>query len=541
MPFTAPGSGTAQAGGGGARAASLGARALGGAGWSWLTVAAKAVLSLLVLAVLSRLLTPGDFGLIGMAWILMELATRFGQTGIGHALIQRDELTDRHVEAAFVLSLAAGGAMTAALWLLAPPFGRLLDEPMVARPLQFLAFAFAIAGAGVVPGHLLRRDLRFKPLMVADLVSYSVGYGLVATVLALRGAGLWALVWGELARALIHTATVILYSPPRLRPRLALREAADLLSRGIGLSFVQGFDFIVRMGGYFVVGRWLGTVSLGYFTRADRLASLPFQHVGGSLFEVAFPAMAQRQRQPDRLRTVYLHGTGMLSLAMLPVSVVMLVGAPEIVAVVLGGQWDRTVAVLQVLVLAIPFQTCGILNVAAVRASGAVYEEIRRQAAHAALLVLGAWFGSRWGLAGVAVAVAGAQAVAYLLMAQAALPLLGLRRRHLLRCHLPALWVGAWAALASWPAAEGLRALGCPAMPALAIEVAVWGLAVVAAMRHAPPFVRSPSIPWALAHLPLDALGAPGRHVRGALEWLSASHDPNRHPPPREKCGGRGR
>ena len=517
------------AGGGGARATNLGARTLGGIGWSWLTVAAKAVLSFLVLAVLSRLLTPSDFGLIGMAWIVKELATRFGQTGIGHALIQRDELTDRHVKVAFALSLALGGAMTAALWLLAPLFGRFFDEPMVVRPLQFLAVAFVIAGVGVVPGHLLRRDLRFKPLMVADLLAYSVGYGLTATVLALRGFGVWALVWGELVRVLIYTATVTVYSPTRLRPCLAAREAADLLSRGVGLSVIQVFDFIVRMGGYFVVGRWLGTASLGYYTRADRLASLPFQFVGGSLFEVAFPAMAQRQRQADRLRTAYLHSTGMLSLAMLPVGVMMMVCAPEIVAVVLGGQWDTTVLVLQILALAIPFQTCGILNVATVRALGAtVYAETWRQAVHAFLVILGAWFGSRWGLTGVAIAMAGVQVIAYLLMAQAALPLLGLRWRHLLRCHLPALWAGAWTALALWLAAEGLRTLGWPAMLALAVEIVIWGTVVVVAIHHAPSFVRPLSISWALAHLPFEVLGTPGRHVRSGLEWLSASHDPNR-------------
>jgi len=526
-----------EARGGGTYATSLGARTLSGFGWSWLTVAAKAVLSLLVLAVLSRLLTPGDFGLIGMAWILMELATRFGQTGIGHALIQRDELTGRHVGTASVLSLALGGAMAAAVWLLAPSFGRFFDEPMVVQPLQVLATALVIAGVGVVPGHLLRRDLRFKPLMIADLLAYLVGYGFIATLLAFRGFGVWAFVWGELARVLIHTATVTLYSPPRLRPRLAAREAADLLSRGIGLSFIQVFDFIVRMGGYSVVGRWLGATSLGYYTRADRLASLPFQYVGASVFEVAFPAMARHRRQPDHVRTVHLRCMELLSLVMLPLSALMFMSAPEIVAVVLGGQWDTAVPVLQVLALAVPFQTCGVLNVAAVRVSGAVCAETWRQATHAGLVVLGAWFGSRWGLTGVAVAIAGAQVVAYLLMAQAARSHLGLRWRHLLRCHLPALWISVWTTLALWLAAEGSGALALPAAPTLAIEVLVWGAVTVAAIRRAPFFVHPCSIAWTLAHVPFETLGTPGRHLRSGLEWLSASHDPNRPSPSRENPG----
>lgn len=515
------------AAGSGAGATSLSIRALRGLGWSYLAVACKILLTLLVLAILSRLLTPADFGLFGIAWIFMDLATRLGQTGIGHVLIQRDELGDRHVEAAFMLSVMLGIVTGMVVWLLAPLVGRVFDEPVVTRLLRTLSVAFVIAGVGVVSGHLLRRNLRFKQVMSADLLAYSVGYGLTATILAFHGLGVWSVVWGEIVRVLVHTATVILYSPPRLRLRLAARETTDLVSGGTGLSFIQAFDFIIQTASYFAIGRWLGASSLGHYTRADRLASLPFQYVGGSLFEVAFPAMAQRQKQADRLHVVYLHGTEILLLALLPVGVMLLVGAPEIVATVLGGQWGATVPVLQILALAAPLRTCGLLNVAVVRASGAVYGETWRQAAHAFLVVLGAWFGSRWGLAGVAIGMVGAQIVAHLLMAQAALSLLGLGWRRLLRCHLPALWAGAWVALTLWLTAEGSRALEWPAMLALVVEIVVWGVTVVAATYYAPSFVRPLSFSWVLAHLPFEALGTPGRHLRSGLKWLSAPHDPD--------------
>lgn len=501
----------------------LGGRTLGALGWSYATVVSKTLLTLLVLVTLSRLLDPRDFGLFAIAWILVELAVRFGQAGIGHALIQRDELTDRHIEAGFTLSVITGGVIAAAVWLAAPLVGRLFDEPAVIQPLQTLAPAFVVAGAGVVSAHLLRRGLRFKQLMAADLVSYLAGYGLTATALAFRGFGVWALVWGELVRVLLYTAAVTLYAPPRLRPRLPARESAEILSPGVGLAVVQVFDFVVRMGGCFVVARWLGAAPLGYYTRADRLASLPFQYVSGSLFEVAFPAMARGQRRLDQLRLVHLHCMELLSLAATPLSVLMVVGATEVVAVVLGGQWDATVSVVEVLALAIPFQTCGVLNVAAVRATGAVRQETWRQAMHAVLVVLGAWFGSRWGLSGVAAAMVGAQVAAHLLMTQAALSLLGLRWRQLLQRWLPALWAGAWGALALWLAVGWLRALALPGVAALAAETVVWGAAVAAALVFTPSFARLRSLPWALANLPFDALGPPGRWLRSGLRRLPSS------------------
>ena len=506
---------------------SLSAQTLGGVGWSYLNVIGKVLLTLLVLVVLSRLLTPGDFGLIGIAWILMDLGNRIGMTGIGHAVIQRSDLTRSHIEAAFTLSVVIGSVVAVAVWMSAPFFGLIFGEPAVQRLLQVLSVAFVIGGVGVVSGHLLRRNLRFRQLMVADLLAYAVGYGLTATTLAFHGLGVWALVWGELVRTLIHTVTVFLYFPPRLRPVWEVREeAADLVSRGTRISLIQIFEFVVRAGGAFVIGRWLGATSLGYYTRADRLVSIPVEYICGSLFEVAFPAMAQRQGSIDRLRDVYLYAIEMLSLVMLPVSVMILVSAPEIAVVVLGEQWDATVPVLQILALAILFQTSGILDVATIRALGAARREVRRRAAHAILVVLGAWIGSYWGLTGVAIAIVGAQVVAYLLMAQAALSILDLHWRHLLRCYLPALWAGAWAALALWLVAEGLRALEWPAVLVLAVEAVVWGVAVIGVTYYAPSFVRPLSITWAIAHLPFEALGTPGRYMRNGLEWLSASHNP---------------
>ena len=507
-------------------APSLGGRTLSGIGWSSLTVLIKALLTFLVLAVLSRLLTPNDFGLAGIAWILIELATKFGQTSIGHALIQRHELTDRHLEIGFTLSTVLGGAVAGAIWLVAPRFGHLFDEPIVSSLLRVLSVTFVIGGVGVVPEHLLRRNLRFKQLMVADLLSYGVGYGITATVLAFQGCGVWALVWGEIVRVLIRTLTTFLYFPLRPRLRPAVREATDLVFHGACYSLLQVFEFIVRTGCTFVVGRWLGATSLGYYTRADRLASLPFQYLGGNLFEVAFPAMAQRQHRVDRLGVAYLHGVEILLLAVLPVSTLMFVGAPEIVAVVLGGQWGETVPVLQILAISIPLQTTGVLNIATVRASGGVYRETWRHAVHAILVVFGAWLGSRWGLTGVAVAIVSAQSVASLLMTQAALSFLGLPLSRLLRCCLPALWVSTCAALALWLKAGCIGAWEPPVGFMLLFEMLLWVTVVVAATYYAPPFARLWSVPWILASVPFDALGIAGRYMRWGLERFPVPYAP---------------
>ena len=500
--------------------ASLSARTLSGIGWSYLATFVKALLSLVVLVILARLLEPVDFGLLAIAWIFIMLGIRVGQGLVGPAIIQRSELTAQHIQAGFTLSVLTGLAVAAMIWLLAPFIGEFFKESEAARILRWLSVIFVINGIGNVPAHLLRRDLRFRELMVADILAYSIGYGLIAVFLAFQGYGVWSLVWGEIMHKAIHTITVIHYSRIRLYPRWALREATDLLSTGAGFSLARFFEFIAWQGGHFVIGRWLGAVSLGFFTRADKLILLPKNYVGQSLFQVLFPAMAQRQQGTDRLATVYLHGTEILSLVAIPVGAMLYIGAPEIVSVILGGQWGPVVVLLQILAFAVLFQMCDILNIAAVGALGAVYRQAWRQGIHAFLVVGGAWFASRWGLESVVIAIVGAQVVAYLLLTQLAVTLLELQAGRLLRCYLPALWTGAWVVVALWLTASQVRAMDLPPLLSLFVEVLVWTVTLIGALYFAPSRVRPAAAQWVVTNVPFEVLGTPGRHLEGGLKWL---------------------
>ena len=392
--------------------------------------------------------------------------------------------------------------------------------------MKALALIFLINGVSVAPISLLRRKLDFRRLALADVLAYLVGYGCTAVALALQGYGVWSLVWGEIMHKVVYTLAVIGSSGPALRPRWSPQEAADLLSRGVGFSLARVFEFIARMGGHFVIGRWLGAASLGYYTRADRLILLPRNYVGQNLFQVLFPAMARRQQGTERLAAVYLHGLEPLALVAVTVSVLVFIAAPEIVAVILGAQWGPVTLLLRILAFAILFQVCDLLNLAVAGALGAVYRQAWRQGLHAVLVVGGAWFASRWGLREVVVVLVGAQIIAYLLMTQLTVSLLEIRWRALLRCCLPALWMGTWAAVALWLTAGQLRAMSLPAGPALFTEIAVWIAASLAALYYAPPFARALSIPWALKNVSFEALGAPGGTCgRGWSGWRGAGDD----------------
>lgn len=501
---------------------SLTARTWSGLKWSYLAAAVETLLSVLILAVLSRLLRPADFGLFGMALILTGPAEAIGGLSVGLAVVQRHDLTNRHVEAAVTLSLVLGAATMAVMWLLAPLSGPLFDEQRAPEVVRALSVVFVIASLGVVSEHLLRRRLLFRNLTVATVLSQAIGGGLTTIAMAFLGFGVWSLVWGTIVRRAIHTLMVVQYSPWPFRPRLAPREAFDLLRHGVGFSFVSLFNTAAEHGASFVVGRRLGAAALGYYTRALSLVFPPLR-LGYILLHALFPAMSERQRRTDRLSVVYLLGVEMLSLIGLPVGVLVFVSAPEIVAVVLGAQWDAVVPVLRILATIVVFSICEAINPPLVRALGAVYREARIQVVFAAVAVSGAWFGSRWGLSGIAVAAVGARIVVYLLTTQLALSLLDLPWRRLLRCHLPALWVGVLTTPALWLAALHARSTFGPAGLSLAIELLAWSVAAVVAIYSAPSFLRLSFVPWALKHMDFEAMGTTGRCLRYGLERFPTS------------------
>ena len=511
-------------GGSGAPGGSLTGRTLSGLKWAGLSAAAQGVASLAILAVLSRLLTPADFGVLAMALVFVTAAQVLGHRSLGSAIVQRHELGDRHVAAALTLSSAAGAALAGALWLLAPALGRLLAEPAVAPALGALTLAIAISGPATVPEFLLRRQLRFRALAAAELLSQVLGYGLVAIALAAHGFGVWALVWGAVARQGVFAAAVLAAAPRLPRPGLARRETGEVLRAGAGFSSIALFDLVAHQGSRLVVGRLLGAASLGHYTRATALAVFA-GHPGQIVTRVLFPAMAQRQHRTDRLGAVYLHGTECLALLALPASLMLAVSAPEIVAVVLGAQWDAAVPVLQVLGAGAAFRVGGLLNTPVTRAMGALRRVTWRVAVYAGLLLAGIAAGSRWGLPGVAAAAVLAFAVSWAMMTQLALSLLGLGWPHLLRRLVPALWAGAWAAPALWLTAVLVRDAGLPAAAALAAEAAACLLAAALAVLCAPRLARPAFPAWALAQLPFDTMGRPGRWLRFALTLLAHRYD----------------
>jgi PST family polysaccharide transporter len=352
--------------------------------------------------------------------------------------------------------------------------------------------------------------MRFRLFANAEVLGYGLGYGLVGVTLAILGFGPWALVSGQITQAVLRATILLRASPPNLRPAPSWKCFRELMGFGMGLSIARLGVILANQADNLVVGRWLGAVALGLYSRAYQLMSVPTALLGDVFDKVLFPTMSRVQHDPGRLTSAYLHGTAIICLVTLPAGIVAAVIAPELVAVAFGSRWQPLVPAFQVLALGMMFRTSYRMSDSLSRATGKVYRRAWRQALYAGMVFLGAWMGQHQGITGVAIGVLGALFVNYLLMAHLALNVLQISWLSFARAQLPALWLTMVVGAVTLATVTGTRHLALPSFTGLLGGlVAAIGTATLAG--------------WIA---PGVVLGEHGMRMRGTLRgyWLARLH-----------------
>lgn len=331
-------------------------RTISGVGWSTAARMVSQVAKFSFSIALVRLLTPGAFGNIAMAMVVVGLALVVNELGFGAAIIQRPELDPLHPTSAFWVNAGIGVLLTAVVVASAPYVADFYRTPSLERILPVLSILFLIRSASIVPLSMLKRKMHFEAVAKAEVVGV-VGGGVVAVGLAIGGAGVWSLVAQHLTRECI-TVTVQWWAV-QWRPRLAFAgdAVADLFGFSIGHA---GFNFVnywARKSDDVLIGRYLGAQSLGAYDRAYRLMLFPLTQIIQTISRVMFPALSSIQSDVDRVRRIYLKTMGVLALVIFPAMFGLWVVAEPFVQVVFGEKWLSMVPILEILSLVGALQT----------------------------------------------------------------------------------------------------------------------------------------------------------------------------------------
>ena len=448
------------------------ARRSGRAGlWQLTATLVQAAIAILNLAVLSRLLSPEDFGIVALAMIFVNFAAVSADSGMTAALVQRRSLNERHLRVAFTTSALIGSVMVLAVLVGAERISLFFRAPELAALLKLLSISFLLIGCGQVADALLWRSLRLHVTAFADIAG-SLAYGVVAIVLALSGFGIWSLAWAVIAQ--FTTRTAIVYGATRhsLRPYLGRLELRELMGFGFGMSLVKMLNMLAGKADYVVVGRLLGTASLGLYERAFRLMEFPSNSLAGVINKIGFPVMAEFQHDRDRAARIYIHGMNLTTLVYLPMAVFFWFAAPQLIPLVFGAKWAAATLPFQILCLGLLFRALNKVSESLSRAVGAVYENAWRVALYLVAVILAAYAGSPWGLVGVSIGGVAALLFRFILVSHLGIKVLHLSWPRYLASFIPgtvmALAVTIVLALVQW----GLQSLSLTPLASVLLTLA---------------------------------------------------------------------
>jgi len=391
----------------------LGHRVVRGAGFTFAGILSRTLITLGSVAILARLLSPADFGYIAMATVITELAALFGNFGFAGVLIQKRVVSRLQMDTVFWASAAIGLALTFAVLLISHTSTWLFREPIAGEILRILSIAFVLNGVLVVHGALISRLMHFQADFWIELISI-FSRAAIAVLLAWNGFGVWSLVYGALAGALIRAVLLFLVIPywPRLRFDLAYLRSTWKTNSSY---FAGGFLFYANSNfDLLLIGRSLGATALGFYQNARSLTDEVRYRMAIPLQRVLFPAFSTLQDNAARLQASVLRSGRLLAAIVFPVGIGIAAVADELVPVLYGEKWLAMIPVLKMLGISTAIKASTAIVTPVFNAKNRVGLALKYNVVGTLITLTSVFFALPWGINGVAIAIALSSAYSFL-------------------------------------------------------------------------------------------------------------------------------
>jgi O-antigen/teichoic acid export membrane protein len=300
------------------------------------------------LMILARLLTPNDFGLVGMVAAFTGVLHLLRDFGLSSAAIQRATITNEQISTLFWINMLVGAVLGLLTVAMAPVAVVFYHEPRLLSITAVLATGFVFNAAGVQHSALLQRQMRFTAFATISVVSWTIASA-IAIAGAKAGYGYWALVAMTVSVPLFGTIGYWVctgWMPSMPRKRTGIRS---LLRFGGTVSLNGLIAYLGYNSDKILIGRFCGANALGIYGRAYQLTNIPTDNLNSAVGEVAFSALSRLQNDPIRLRSYFLKGYSLVLAVTLPLTIACMAFANDIVFVLLGPKWMGAVNILRLL------------------------------------------------------------------------------------------------------------------------------------------------------------------------------------------------
>jgi len=374
---------------------------LQGIGWTASGQFFNHLLTFILGIILARILTPNDFGLLGMITVFTGFAETVKDFGISSALIHKKELKENELSSTFWLSLGIGIVLAIVFGLLSKPIAVFYGNDILRYITFFIALNFIFSSASIAQQSLLQKKLDFKGLVYITFFSELIASSL-AIILAWYGWGVWSLVHRILCKTILSGLLYWIRSAWYPAFHFSFSDLRDIFSFSIPLFGTRAMNYWVRNLDDLLIGRLIGASALGNYTRAYSLMRFPLIQITKVMDQVYFPVLSQPSVQVSTVKSIFFKTNRLSAFIFLPVMAGLSILAPDFIWVLLGEKWLDVIPLLRILALAGLLQSIVVVIGGIFMITGETKVQFRLGLFTSSISVIALLVGIRWGATGVA-------------------------------------------------------------------------------------------------------------------------------------------
>jgi O-antigen/teichoic acid export membrane protein len=325
-------------------------KAISGVAWSLLERFGIQGMKLIFGIMLARLLSPKEFGIIGMVTVFFLIAQVFIDSGFGQAFIQKKEIDEKDANTVFYSNLVISLILYILLYFFAPVIANFYDEPMLKQITRVMGLVIVLNAFSIIQISYLKRKLNFEIKSKVSLISIVIS-GILGVVAAWRGLGVWSLVIQNMSERFFITLGLWIVS--KWKPSFVFSWASfkDMFSFGLWVLLAGLFDTFFENIYALIIGKVFSLGQLGYYSQSKKFQRLSSRQMVGSIAAVSFPVLAEAQSNLPRFRNMLKKFLQQTLMFMTPFLVTFIIVAKPFVIILMKEKWAPMIPYLQLLLI----------------------------------------------------------------------------------------------------------------------------------------------------------------------------------------------
>lgn len=337
--------------------------------WRYAERCGAQLIQFVVQIILARLLTPSDYGIIGLITVFISISLVFAQSGLGQALVQRRTIDNTEFSTVFYFSLVFSTILYGILFICSPFIAHFYNEPILTSVVRVLGVTVIIGAINSVQQAYVQKTMQFKRFFWSTLGGTIVS-AVIGISMAYMGYGVWALVGQQISNQLVNT--LILWFTVKWRPQIvfSIKKAKQLFSYGWKLLCSSLLDTIYNNIYSLIIGKFYSSTDLGYYNRGKQFPMLIIQNINSAIDSVLFPVLAEAQDEKSRLKAMVRRSIVTSTFLIFPAMAGLAAIAKPLTIILLTEKWLPAVPFIQFCCFTYAFWPVNTANLQAIKALG---------------------------------------------------------------------------------------------------------------------------------------------------------------------------